>query len=226
MTWKICASVTARTLATIEDMVLTSEAQGADLIEVRLDYLQEAPDLSQIRRLTTLPLIATNRSPQEGGLFTGPDDVRLQILFAAAAAGFEYVDLEVATPAVEAVVAKLKAVSPVKVILSHHDFQTTPGLKGLHRIFQQEHAAGADVCKIVSTARAAGDNLTCLRFTSQASQQHAVICFCMGKVGIPSRLFSPLLGGFMTYAAVTRGMEAASGQLTLEDTRHFYELFT
>ncbi len=226
MTWKICASVTARTLATIEDMVLTSEAQGADLIEVRLDYLHDAPDLPQIRRLTALPLIATNRSPQEGGLYAGPDDARLQPLFAAAAAGFEYVDLEVATPAVEAVVAKLKAASPVKVILSHHDFQRTPGLKGLHRVFQLEQAAGADVCKIVSTARTAGDNLTCLRFTRQVSQQHAVICFCMGKAGIPSRLFSPLLGGFMTYAAVARGMEAASGQLTLEDTRHLYELFT
>lgn len=226
MTWKICASVTARTPATLEDMVVTSASQGADLIEVRLDYLPEAPDLPQIRRLTTLPLIATNRSQQEGGLFTGPDDTRLQVLFAAAAAGFEYVDLEVATPAIATIVAKLKAAFPVKLILSHHDFQTTPSLQGFRRIFQQEQAAGADVCKIVSTAHTADDSLTCLRFTRQASQRHAVICFGMGKAGIPSRLFSPLLGGFMTYAAVTRGMEAASGQLTLEDTRRFYELFT
>jgi 3-dehydroquinate dehydratase type I len=226
MTWKICASVTARTSDRLVDMVVESERQGADLIEVRLDFLREAPDLPRIRRLTSLPLIATNRSQREGGLFPGSDELRLHALFAAASEGFEYVDLEVATPTIEAVAVKLREASPVTLILSHHDFQATPSLERLHRIFQDEQAAGADVCKIVSTARTAEDNLTCLHFTSQACQRKDVICFCMGKAGIPSRLFSPLLGGFMTYASVAQGMEAASGQLTIEDTRRFYELLT
>jgi 3-dehydroquinate dehydratase type I len=205
-------------------MVLKSEKQGADLIEVRLDFLQEAPDFTRIRRLTSLPLIATNRSQREGGLFNGTEETRIHSLFVAASEGFEYVDVEVATPMIGALAMKLKDESTVKLILSHHDFQTTPSLDGLNCIFKEELAAGANVCKIVLTANTAEDNLTCLRFTSHTSKINDVICFCMGKQGILSRLFSPLLGGFMTYASVERGKEAASGQLTVEETRRFYEL--
>lgn len=226
MTSKICASVTARTTDKLVDMVLKSEKHGADLIELRLDFLQEAPDFTRIRGLTSLPLIATNRSHNEGGLFNGTDERRISYLFTAASEGFEYIDLEVATPTIEALAPKLKEEFTVKLILSHHDFQRTPSLEGLNHIFKGELAAGADICKIVPTANAAEDNLTCLRFTSQASKIKDVICFCMGRHGIPSRLFSPLLGGFMTYASVERGKEAASGQLTIEETRRFYELLT
>lgn len=226
MTSKICASVTARTTDKLVDMVLKSEKHGADLIEVRLDFLQEAPDFTHIRGLTSLPLIATNRSQREGGLFEGTEESRISYLLAAASEGFEYIDVEVATPTIGALSLKLKEESTVKLILSHHDFQTTPSLDGLNRIFKEEMIAGADVCKIVPTANAAEDNLTCLHFTSQASKTKDVICFCMGRQGIPSRLFSPLLGGFMTYASVERGKEAASGQLTIEETRRFYELLS
>jgi 3-dehydroquinate dehydratase type I len=224
MTSKICASVTAQTTDKIVDMILKSEKQGADLIEVRLDYLQEDPDFTRIRKLTSLPLIATNRAKHEGGQFIGNEEMRTRYLFTAASEGFEYVDIEVATPMIETLAVKLKDESTVKLILSHHDFQTTPNLDGLNHIFKEELAAGADVCKIVPTANTAEDNLTCLRFTNHASKIKDVICFCMGKQGIPSRLFSPLLGGFMTYASVEWGKEAASGQLTIEETRRFYEL--
>jgi 3-dehydroquinate dehydratase type I len=226
MTSKICASITARTADKLVDMVLKSEKHGANLIEVRLDFLQEPPDFKRIRRLTSLPLIATNRSQSEGGLFYGTEEARIRYLFAAASEGFEYIDLEVSTPMIGALAVKLKNESTSKLILSHHDFQTTPSLDGLNHIFKKELAAGADVCKIVPTANTAEDNLTCLRFTCHASKIKDVICFCMGKQGIPSRLFSPLLGGFMTYASVERGKEAASGQVTVEETRRFYELLT
>lgn len=221
---KICVSVTARTTDKIVDMILKSEKKGADLIEVRLDFLQEDPDFTRIRKSTSLPLIATNRSKREGGQFNGNEETRTNYLFAAAFEGFDYVDIEQATPMIGTLAVKLKDESTVKLILSHHDFQTTPSLDGLNNIFKKELATGADVCKIVPTANTPEDNLTCLRFINHASKIKDVICFCMGKQGIPSRLFSPLLGGFMTYASMERGKEAASGQLTIEETRRFYEL--
>jgi 3-dehydroquinate dehydratase len=50
------------------------------------------------------------------------------------------------------------------------------------------------------------------------------ICFCMGPVGRVSRVLSPLFGGAFTYAAVARGKEAASGQLTAPEMRQLYRL--
>ena len=224
MTAKICASVTAHTNKTLVDMVQKSERKGADLIEIRLDFLTDAPDVKYIRGLTSLPLIATNRLKSEGGRFRDSEEKRVSSLFTAAVEGFEYIDLELATPTIEAIVAKFKKESKAKLIISHHNFQSTPSLTALTRVFKEEIDAGADVCKIIPMAERAEDNLTCLRFTTQASKTKNIICFCMGRLGIPSRLFSPLLGGYLTYATVERGKEAASGQLTIEDSRRFYEL--
>jgi 3-dehydroquinate dehydratase type I len=224
MTAKICASVTARTNKTLMDMIQKSERTGADMIEIRLDFLTDAPDVKYIRGLTSLPLIATNRLKSEGGLFQDSEEKRVSPLFAAAVEGFEYVDLELAAPMIEAITAKFKKESKVKLIISYHNFQSTPSLTALNRVFKEEIDAGADICKIIPMAERAEDNLTCLRFTAQASKTKSIICFCMGKLGIPSRLFSPLLGGYLTYASVERGKEAASGQLTIDESRRFYEL--
>lgn len=224
MTVKICASVTARTNNHLFDMIQKCARKGADMIEIRLDFLTEAPDVRYIRGLTSLPLIATNRLKSEGGRFVGIEEKRVSPLFAAAVEGFEYVDLALATPLIKNITAKLKEESKAKLIISHHNFQSTPSLAVLNQVFREEIDAGADVCKIIPMAKTAEDNLTCLRFTTQASKTKSIICFCMGKKGIPSRLFSPILGGYMTYAAVEKGKEAASGQLTIEESRRFYEL--
>ena len=224
MTVKICASVTARTTNELADMIQKCERKGADMIEIRMDFLTEAPNISHIIGLTSLSLIATNRLKSEGGLFVETEEKRLSPLFAAAVEGFEYIDLELATPMIEDVTTKLKEESKAKLIISHHNFQSTPSLTKLKHVFKEEIDAGADVCKIIPMAKTAEDNLTCLRFTAQASKTKNIICFCMGKKGIPSRLFSPILGGYMTYATVEKGKEAASGQLTIEESRRFYEL--
>jgi 3-dehydroquinate dehydratase type I len=81
-----------------------------------------------------------------------------------------------------------------------------------------------DICKIITTAKKIEDNLTCLRFVVEASKSNDVICFCMGKLGIISRLLSPVFGGYFTYASVGRGNESAIGQLTVAETKKFYGL--
>ena len=81
-----------------------------------------------------------------------------------------------------------------------------------------------DVCKIITMARRIEDNLICLRFVAEASKAKDVVCFCMGELGRVSRLLSPLFGGHFTYASIGRGEESAIGQLTVAETRRFYEL--
>jgi 3-dehydroquinate dehydratase type I len=226
MTVNICVALTAQDINQLTTMIAQSEQEGASIIEIRLDYLDELPQFEEIRDMTTLPLIATNRSPNEGGFKTINETARIQSLINAASAGFEYIDLEWQTLQVQQLCAKLKGFSNTQIILSHHDFHASPTLKQLSNIHHKQVQAGADICKIIFTANTITDNLLCLDLVHQVSKNQRIISFCMGSQGLMSRLFSPLFGGFLTYAAIEQGKEAAAGQITLAEMNQFYEMIT
>ena len=223
MTVKICASVTANSLQDMRRMMRNAERDGADLIEVRMDYLQGKYDLKEIRKFSDLPLIATNRPPREGGLFKGSEEERIRLLSSAVDSDFDFVDIELSTEESEEIVKKLKG-RGVETIISSHLFDSNPNLATLNTIFRKEKSTHADVCKIVMSANEFVDNLTCLRFVEKTSRKANVVCFCVGEKGITSRLISPLFGGYFTYASVEVGKEAAPGQLTVAEMRKFYEV--
>lgn len=223
MTIKICVAATAENMPDLRSMIVKAKEAKADLIEIRMDYFKEELDLRAIRRATTLPLIATNRRYNEGGLFKGPEEERVSLLLEAATSGFDLVDIECMVKDSESVVRSLKAFG-ARVIASHHILHTTPSLSEINKIFRKEIETGCDICKIITMAKKIEDNLTCLKFLAEASKTKEVICFCMGELGRVSRLLSPLYGGYFTYAAFGRGKESASGQLTLAETRKIYEL--
>ncbi len=226
MTVCICVALTAQNINQLNTMITQSEQEGASIIEVRLDYLDEIPSFEEIRDITALPLIATNRSPNEGGFKAIKEATRVQSLINAASAGFDYIDLEWQTPEVRQICKELKSVSNPQIILSYHDFHASPTVKHLVDIHQKQVEAGADVCKIIFTANRIADNLVCLDFLQQVAKNQRTISFCMGSQGLMSRLFSPLFGGLLTYAAIERGKEAAAGQITLTEMTQFYEMST
>ena len=111
-----------------------------------------------------------------------------------------------------------------KPIVSFHKFEGSLGISDLNRILQREISSGAEVCKIVTTAKHVQDNLTTINFTSTASRKTKIVCFCMGELGKISRLLSPLFGGFFTFASLERGSETASGQMPIQELKSAYEL--
>lgn len=223
MNVKICASVIAKTPKELGIMVKKAEEADTDLIEIRMDYLNKGYDIRDIRTLTSIPIIATNRSPEEGGFFKETEERRVNLLLDAASSGFDFVDLELRTRNIETIIKEVRKTN-AKLIISNHNLFSTPSLSNIRKVFQEELNMGADVCKIVTKARKAEDNLTCLQIVNEASKVKDILCFCMGKLGIPSRLLSPFFGGLFTYASIEHGMEAAPGQLTITDTRRFYEM--
>ena len=223
MTVKICASVIAPTLIDTERMINEAEVAGADLIEVRLDYVREKYHLREVRGLTALPLIATNRPLSEGGLFEGPEEERIRLLSSAAEADFDFVDIELSAEGSKELIQRFTA-SGVKTIVSSHTLKASPTLSVLDQIFQKERDTSASVCKIVTSATKYRDNLMCFQFLEKVSRKKNVTCFCTGRLGVPSRLLSPLFGGCFTYASVEHGSEAAPGQLTVAEMRRIYEI--
>lgn len=219
---RICVTLFAQGLTQLEEAL--RQAEEADLIELRFD-LSKGLTPKEVRKLTAKPLIATNRLKREGGSFQGREEERLKLLYEAAEAGFEYVDLEASTKGLLEHAERLKAAG-AKLVVSSHNFKRTPSLQILRQTLKNGLKVKPEICKIVSMARRLEDNLTMLSFLSGASKRSKVkiVAFCMGSMGVPSRVLSPLFGGYFTYASISHGREAAPGQLSLAQLREIYRL--
>ena len=219
---KICVSITEKDSTRAAESIRRIERYEPDLVELRIDYMQQPLDLESVRNTTKLPIIATNRSSDQGGILHRPDAERLATLLEACDAGFDYVDLELNTSSKEGFVDYVKDAG-VKLIISYHDFKGTPKKDLFIEILNREIELGADVCKIVGTAVSPMDNITYLVFLAE-TPENDLVCFSMGRQGVMSRIFSPLFGGAFTYASTQSGMESAPGQLTIADLRKIYRM--
>ena len=222
MTIKICISVPPQTVTEALNLIEKAENQHADFIEVRLDSLKKHNQLADIAHCSHTPLIATNRSTKCQGKFSGSETERKKILMDAARNGFKYVDIELSTPKLTDITSNLHEIG-AKPVVSFHDFNETPSSSQLNTIFKEEIASGADVCKIVTTAKFVADNLTALDLVSKACKNARIVCFAMGELGKPSRLLSPVFGAFFTIASLEKGRKTAQGQLTIQEMRSTYE---
>ena len=133
--------------------------------------------------------------------------------------GASIVDIELGTVNLKEAVNSIK--KRAKCLLSFHELARTPNIDSLKTIARRQQEAGADICKVVTTAQGFEDNLTVLQLISELPEAR-VISFAMGSLGFMSRVLCPLVGGDFTYASVEQGMESASGQITVNNLRKIY----
>jgi 3-dehydroquinate dehydratase type I len=216
MTIRICVSIQPQSNLEAQRLIREAEEQKVDFIEIRLDDLPRSTKLEDLTSRKKVPMIATdrlNRSEAE----------RQAILLDAAKKGFDYIDIALQSPKLQPFISQVKSVG-AKCIVSSHDFEKTPTIVELTRILEREVSSGADVCKIVTTAKKIEDNHTLLQFISSAPVRKKPVCFAMGELGKTSRLLSPVFGSFFIFAALERGSETAPGQMTVQEMRSTYEL--
>ncbi len=222
MTIRICVSILPSNIDEALNLIEKAEKHKPDFIEVRLDCIKEHERLADITSCTKIPLIATNRTQECRGKFSGSEVERQQMLVKAARSGFEYVDIELHASKLREFVEGFRQLN-AKPIISFHDFTQTPSQRKMKEILKRELAEGAEICKIVTTAKKVDDNLTILNFLHKTSRKAKVVCFAMGPLGKPSRLLSPLFGGFFTIASLEHGGETALGQMTIQELRTAYQ---
>jgi 3-dehydroquinate dehydratase type I len=190
-----------------------------NLFEVRIDLIGNSwPEL--VKQLDK-PWIACNRTIEEGGRWQGNEARRVEQLLQAMKLGAAMVDIELSTKNLENIVKLIK--KRTKCLLSFHDLEKTPPLDELTATVRRQLKAGADICKIVTTARGVGDNLTVLQLISEFPGVR-LISLAMGPLGSVSRILCPLVGGELTYASIDTGKESAPGQIAVTDLRRIYEL--
>ncbi|MFC2007480.1 type I 3-dehydroquinate dehydratase [Chloroflexota bacterium] len=208
----ICASIVSSDTELVKAVV-----SSVDLYEVRIDLIGDG--WQELAGQLKKPWIACNRRAEEGGSWRGSETARIAELTRAVEMGADMVDIEMETEDLAAVVRMVK--QRTQCLLSHHDLRETPSLDKMRKIVERQLAAGADVCKVVTTARTLGDNLAVLQLVKEFPGSR-VVSFAMGALGVTSRVLCPLVGGDFTYASLAEGREAAPGQLTVGDLRKIY----
>jgi 3-dehydroquinate dehydratase/shikimate dehydrogenase len=144
---------------------------------------------------------------------------QVRILSAAVDAGARAVDIEIESAEnAHAHLACLRG--HATLVVSYHNFQTTPSVEAVLRRMQR---VPADAYKIVTTARKPTDNLRVLSL-AKSNPRTPVIVLAMGEPGFPTRVLSTAWGGLYTYAAPTAAEGTASGQVTARQLRHLYRI--
>jgi len=218
----ICVPVVAATVNRARSLYLRAARRGL-WTELRLDYLEQ-PDLPRLFRTRPGPVIATNRLPAEGGRWRGSEEERRRLLEEALALGVSCLDVELAADAAWRRELYARR-GDAKIILSWHDFSGTPDAATLAATLQEMLDQEAEILKLVTLARQPEDNLRLLSLIPQARDRgREIIAFCMGPLGKWSRLASPLLGGFLTFAPFSKKGASAPGQLTVNEVKRLWQM--
>ena len=207
----ICAVI--RTETSDQAIAEMQEARrlGADLCELRIDYLKD-PDLEKILKARPLPVLATVRPKWEGGQFAGDERDRVGLLEDACLHGAEYVDVEFRA-------YKDFNRRQAKLVVSWHDFEKTPA--DLSAIARKMAALDPFLVKVACHAGGAADLVRLVNLQKTFPSPLAVIA--MGEFGEPLRVLSSRYGGWLTFASIRPGAESAPGQVTFEEMVRLYQ---
>ncbi len=211
---RICASIVNNDLKAVRDV-----EPLVDLYEVRIDLIGD--DWEKIVPQLRKPWIACNRIAEEGGRWKGNEARRVEKLLLAVELGASMVDIELRSRNLGRIVQAVK--KRTECILSFHDMEKTPSLTEMKKTVQKQLDAGADICKVVTTARAFEDNIAVLQLIREFPGLR-LVSFAMGPLGSTSRVISPLAGGNFTYASTEKGKESASGQISVKELAEIYEV--
>jgi len=207
------------------DLVYLTEIQVADhcdIIELRLDNLKD--NLDQVASFLTdsLPdvsVLATARHPDEGGYHSLDATARQELLLRF-------------LPQVDAIDIELRSVDEMKetidasrsanktIILSFHDFSSTPSTDTIRSKIDQAIDAGADVCKIAIHL----DSLPALDELTQICESETrtkLSMMGMGPMGKASRLAFAKAGSVLNYGYLKE--PNAPGQLPAIELKRLIE---
>ena len=204
---KICLSI-----GNIGFNDIVERLKAVSLAEIRMDLLE----ITEEQFITVFSLhnnlIATYRENSN-------DLERMaEMLNLALDHGSRYIDIDIEVPEKWRIplVEKAKSLGR-KVILSYHNFEETPESENLKEIIQSMFLKGAHIAKVACMAKTESD---CSRITRLYLEHQNLVAFCMGEIGLTTRLTAPFMGAPFTYASI-KGKETAPGQVDYEEVELF-----
>lgn len=246
MKFNICAAIPIKSgkIKENEELIKRVLETKPDLIEFRFDYIDEISELTPDFIKNLLDLVGTNilsiftfRAPSEGGQCDLNKEERIKIIKLLIEAQPEYLDIEMNTE-----IENLREIinfanENVKLIFSYHDFDKTPSLEVATSIFEKfkdkllnNHLVDflsfkKITYKLIFTAKNFEDNLIPIKLCRDISakeKNQGIISFCMGELGIFSRITCVKFGSLLTYGSLED--KTAPGQINIKKIRELHQL--
>lgn len=206
-----CISIAqeSRRLA-LADMLNAS--RQCDLLELRLDFFEKAPDLTELFAAKPRPVIVSCRRPQDGGRWEGNEDERLALLRQCIINKAEYVEIELD------VADQVRAFPGCKRVIAYTNLEETPS--DIADIYAEAQTKKPDVIKLMTLVRTPEEAWPLVQILAKPAVPTVVVG--LGPAGVMLTLLGRKIGAPWTYAALERGMEAYPGQPTIHDLNTVY----
>ncbi|MCK4292220.1 MAG: shikimate dehydrogenase [Planctomycetes bacterium] len=227
----LAVPIAAPDLDEAADQITEAIAAGAEMLELRTDYLEAlSPDL--VKNLVTraknagdraVPTIVTCRDKQQGGAIAHTVQLRIEVLTAALRAGAEFIDFEYENyldiQSQERIRLALSQSSRGRLILSTHNFKDRfDDIGRLHRRILT--VCPPAIPKLVYTANHINDCFEAFDLLHRTGGERIVLC--MGRAGLVSRIVAKKLDSFVTFASIDEQSATAPGQLTIAQLKELY----
>lgn len=237
---KICVPLIGDTdeklLYEMDKIMESADDYDVDIIEFRGDYYKKLDDFSALEAiLKKLYKIAENkillftvRSEREGGenlSFTSPsiNEINKFVIRNALA---DIVDVEFMSGEKDvSELVELAHSMDIKIIMSYHNFRTTPSVDEMSDYFIRMQDAGADIAKIAVMPENKEQVIELLKATKYMQKYHPdipIIAISMGILGAITRVTGEIFGSSITFA--TMGAGSAPGQLSAKKVKDCLEL--
>jgi 3-dehydroquinate dehydratase/shikimate dehydrogenase len=226
----LAVPIAAKTLQEAQDQIQVAVMAGAELLELRTDYLVDLSVelsnkvISAARELAAgLPIIVTCRDYQQGGTLRHSNDLRTNVLTAAMRAGADFIDVEYENFISVAIGGKitlaLSAGKGTRLILSDHNFQTKFNNITKH-YWEIANVYNGAIPKLVYSAHHINDCFDILDLHHSARGE--MIAFCMDEPGFITRILTKKFNGLVSFASIGEKTATAPGQPTVEQMRELY----
>jgi 3-dehydroquinate dehydratase/shikimate dehydrogenase len=220
--------VAGRTLSQCQEQLKAAGKAGAEVVELRADYLsdlcpQTIDAFIQSAHGISLPVLVTCRDKAQGGEGNWTLKQRTDILVSAVKFGADFMDCEFSNFIHErtqkSVLEVLSQHKKTRLILSAHHFQGPfEDIENLYESILSIYPQA--IPKLVFTANHISDCFAALDLLH--SKTNDAIVFCMGRAGMVSRILAKKLNSFLTFASLDNSQATAPGQLTIRQIKELY----
>lgn len=201
-----------------------------DMVEWRADKYNEVKNIEKVKmmlsqldeQLGRIPLLFTFRTIKEGGDTEIKENAYTDLLQAVIESNnIDLVDIEYTlTKENRNILVNYSKKHGIFVVMSSHDFKSTPNEGSIVSILAEMIDAGADLPKIAVMPNGIEDVFILLQATNIMKKKypaHPIITMAMGKYGLISRLAGEVFGSDATFGAGRKA--SAPGQIHVADLR-------
>ncbi|MFW9940215.1 MAG: type I 3-dehydroquinate dehydratase [Candidatus Thorarchaeota archaeon] len=245
MKFNICVPIKVKSADILELKSIISEVlrSNPNLIELRYDYIYDVQSITQEFATKLLanfhpkiPIIFTFRSQEEGGQRKIDEKIRFKILKTLIFSHPNYLDIEMNTEKrMLGELIDLAIKNDVNLIFSYHNFDKTPAyevisdqINNFVSRLREDYELDSQftqkiILKMIFTAQSFEDNLIPLQLCKESTKRNMnIISFCMGTLGIFSRILCVLNGSFLTYGSLVG--ETAPGQVDINTIKEILNI--